>query len=210
MTSDMAPERITSIVLAAGGARRFGARKQLASLRGRPLLEHALAAAAAGPAAEVLVVLGSSADQIEGRVRLGGATAVRCPGWRGGRGASLRAGLEVLGEDVAATLVTLGDEPFVSPRASRRLVAARSPELEALRATYRGRPGHPVLIERSLFAPLIAALPQTKPAVLLRRAGVAGVECGDLGVPVDVDTAAQLAELELPAAAPSAPGSPDR
>jgi molybdenum cofactor cytidylyltransferase len=189
--------RIVSVVLAAGAATRFGGRKQLASLCGRPLLEHALAAAAASSSDSTLVVLGAYADEIEAGVELGGASVVRCPDWADGRQASLRAGLAALGPDVAAALVTLGDEPFVSPAAGRRLIAARRPGVRALRATYAGRPGHPVLIERELFKSL-ASLPGpgASPATVLREAGVEAVACDDLGEPVDVDTPAQLAALE--------------
>ncbi|MGD9734317.1 MAG: NTP transferase domain-containing protein [Solirubrobacterales bacterium] len=191
-----APERIVSVVLAAGAGRRFGGRKQLAPLRGRPLLEHALLAAAAAPAEAVIVVLGAHAEEIERGVELGAAGVVRCPDWERGQGASLRAGLAALGPDVAAALVTLGDVPFVPPEASRRLLAARRPGVAALRAVYGDHPGHPVLIERQLFAPLIAAPPGAKPAALLREAGTRAVECGDLGDPADVDTPEQLAALE--------------
>lgn len=191
----MAPERIVSVVLAAGAGRRFGGRKQLAPLRGRPLLEHALAAVTAGPAAATVVVLGADAAEIERGVELGDATVIRCPDWERGQGASLRAGLAALGPEVAAALVTLGDEPFLPPEASRRLLAARRPGLAALRASYSGRPGHPVLIERSLFAP-IAAAPDEQPATLLREAGIEAVECGDLGDPAEVDTPEQLAALD--------------
>jgi molybdenum cofactor cytidylyltransferase len=194
----LAPERIVAVVLAAGAGRRFGGRKQLAGLRGRPLLEHALAAAAAGPGETTVLVLGADADEVERGIELGGAAVVRCPDWERGQGASLRAGLAALGPEVAAALVTLGDEPFVAPAASRRLVAARRSGLAALRATYGDRPGHPVLIERPLFETLRAAAPEVNPAALLREAGVEAVECGDLGDPADVDTPAQLAALENP------------
>jgi len=191
-----APERIVSIVLAAGAARRFGGRKQLAPLRGRPLLEHALLAAAASPTEATLLVLGADAEEIERGVELGAAAVVRSPDWERGQGASLRAGLAALDPEVAAALVTLGDEPFLPPAASERVFAARRPDRAALRAAYDGRPGHPVLIERRLFAPLIAAPAEANPAALLREAGVEIVECGDLGDPADVDTPEQLAALE--------------
>jgi CTP:molybdopterin cytidylyltransferase MocA len=185
---------IVSVVLAAGAGRRFGGRKQLALLAGRPLVEHALDAAAA-TTASTLLVLGAGAEEIERGIELGGAATIHCPDWELGPGASLRCGLAALGPDVAAALVTLGDEPFVPPAAARRLIAARSEDTPALRATYAGRPGHPVLIERTLFAPLVEADPRQKPAVLLRKAGIVAVECGDLGDPADVDTPEQLAAL---------------
>jgi CTP:molybdopterin cytidylyltransferase MocA len=190
-----AAPRIAPIVLAAGAGRRFGGRKQLAMLRGRPLLEHALAAAAASATEETVLVIGSDAEAIERGVELSGVTLVRCPNWERGQGASLRAGLAALDEDVEAALVTLGDEPFLSPEASRRLLAARRPGLAAVRATYCGRPGHPVLIERPLFEQLAEA-PEAQPSAILREAGVETIECGDLGDPADVDTPEQLAALE--------------
>jgi CTP:molybdopterin cytidylyltransferase MocA len=192
--SEAAP-RISSVVLAAGAGRRFGGRKQLAPLGGRPLLEHALRAAARAPTDEVVLVLGADAEAIERGVELGGVTVVHCLDWRRGPGASLRAGLAALGDGVSAALVTLGDEPLISPEACRRLLAARRRGLAALRAGYFGRPGHPVLIERSLFAPLAAA-PDAQPAAILREAGLELVECGDLGDPADVDTPEQLAALQ--------------
>jgi molybdenum cofactor cytidylyltransferase len=187
-------DQIVSLVLAAGAGRRFGGRKQLALLAGRPLVEHALAAAAASTA-RTLLVLGSDAEEIERGIELGRATAIRCPDWEQGQGASLRCGLAALGPEVRAALVTLGDEPFVSPEAARRLIAARRDGVAALRATYAGRPGHPVLIERALFERLIAAPPDLKPATFLREAGVVSVDCSDLGDPADVDTPEQLADL---------------
>ena len=50
---------IGGLVLAAGAGTRFGGRKQLAELDGRPLLEHALRAMTAAPVGRVVVVLGA-------------------------------------------------------------------------------------------------------------------------------------------------------
>lgn len=195
MTGNVTEGQIVSVVLAAGAGRRFGGRKQLALLAGRPLVEHALAAAAAS-GTSTLLVLGSDAEEIERGIGLGGATAIRCPDWEEGQHASLRCGLAALGPEVGAALVMLGDEPFVSPEAARRVIAARHDGVAALRATYGGRPGHPVLIDRELFDRLIAAPPDLKPAALLREAGVVSVDCSDLGDPADVDTPDELAALE--------------
>ena len=52
---------IGCLVLAAGAGSRFGGPKQLAPLAGRPLLEHALRAAAAAPVDRVVVVLAARA-----------------------------------------------------------------------------------------------------------------------------------------------------
>lgn len=188
--------RVASVVLAAGAATRFGGRKQLAPLEGRPLLEHALAIAAAGATDLTVLVLGAYAEEIEAAIDLGDTQVVRCPDWKLGRAASLRAGLVALSTDVDAALITLGDEPYVSPAATARLLAARRPGLASLRATYTGRPGHPVLVERELFERLRAPAGDRSPGQILEATGVQTVPCDDLGMSVDVDTRAQLAELE--------------
>ena len=53
---------VGGLILAAGEGRRFGATKQLAELRGRPLLEYALEAMIA--VSPRVVVLGHAADEI--------------------------------------------------------------------------------------------------------------------------------------------------
>lgn len=191
----MRGEPLVSIVLAAGAGTRFGGCKQLARLHGRPLIEHSVAAARASSTDATLVVLGAEAGAIEGSADLGGALVVTCKDWMEGHGASLRAGLRAAGADCAAALVTLGDEPFVRPEASERLIAARDPDIHSLRATYGGRVGHPVLIERPLFPRLTAAGPPPSPRTVLRQAGAGTVDCTDLGDPVDVDTPEQLEAL---------------
>ena len=197
-----------SVVLAAGAGKRFGGRKQLALLEGRPLLAHALAFAAATGSELTVVVLGAYAEEVEAGVDLGEARVVHCPDWELGRAASLRAGLAALPADVEAALVSLGDEPYVAPAAATRLLAARGPGIAALRAAYGGQPGHPVLIERRLFGRLSAAAPDRPPGEILKAAGVELVACDDLGRSADIDTPAQLAELTArPPAQSSRPSS---
>jgi nicotine blue oxidoreductase len=201
---------VVSVVLAAGAGERFGGLKQLTPFRGKPLLAHAVDATLAGPTDATVVVLGSRAAEVEEGLDLGGVTVVRCADWARGSGASLRAGLTVLPDDATAAMVTLGDEPVVPAAAASRLLRARAPGTNALRATYRGRPGHPVLIERPLFAPLIEALPDGRPGELLREVGILTVDCTDLGDPVDIDTPADLAALAERHRGKYEPGQPER
>src|SRR5215213_11261049 len=182
---------IAGLVLAAGAGTRFGGRKQLADLDGRPLLEHALAAMASAPVEPVVVVLGSDADEIRARVDLHGAEPIECHEWDEGQAASLRTGVEALERAGAeAVVVTLGDQPRIASRAIAALVAARADgaDVDAVRATYDGRPGHPVLLERSLFAAVSDLRGDTGARELLRGARVADVPCDGLGDDSDVDT----------------------
>jgi CTP:molybdopterin cytidylyltransferase MocA len=184
---------IGGLVLAAGAATRFGGAKQLAMLDGEPLLEHALRAMTASPVGRVVVVLGSGADEIASVVDLHGADSIVCSRWEEGQAASLACGLAELA-DCEAVVVTLGDQPRMSTAAIRRVIAARN-GAPAVRATYGGTPGHPVLLERELFEPLRNVSGDKGARNLLLSVQVLDVPCDDLGGGEDVDTRAELDAL---------------
>lgn len=186
---------VVGIVLAAGAGRRFGSAKQLAPLWGRPLLEHGLAAMAASRVDRFVVVLGSNAEQVIAGADLQGGHPVVCERWAEGQSASLRAGVASCPE-AAAVLVTLGDQPLIAAAAIDRVLAGRRPDVSAVRATYDGRPGHPVLLERALFDQVEALRRDQGARELLASAAVALVPCDGLGSPLDVDTPESLAALE--------------
>jgi len=72
----MVSSRSAGVILAAGASRRMGEPKQLLTVRGRPLLETALAAACDSQLDEVVVVLGAHAAEIRDSVRFGRARVV--------------------------------------------------------------------------------------------------------------------------------------
>ena len=184
---------IGGLVLAAGAATRFGAPKQLAQLDGMPLLEHVLRTMTAAPVGRVVVVLGSAADEIGAAVDLHGADPIVCRRWEEGQSASLAYGLAELAA-CEAVVVMLGDQPRVSADAIRRVIGARN-GAAAVRATYNGEPGHPVLLERELFEALRDVSGDTGARNLLLSVPVLDVPCDDLGGGEDVDTPAELDAL---------------
>jgi CTP:molybdopterin cytidylyltransferase MocA len=184
---------VGGLVLAAGAATRFGGPKQLADLDGRPMLEHSLRAMASAPVGRVVVVLGASADEIIAGVELHGAEPLVCARWAEGQAASLACGLGAL-EDCGAAVVTLGDQPRLSADAIARVIAARNGSA-AVRATYGGLPGHPVLLEQELFEPLRNVSGDLGARNLLVSTSVLDVPCDDLGGGEDVDTPAELDAL---------------
>ncbi len=184
---------IGGLVLAAGAATRFGAPKQLAELDGLPLLEHSLRTMTAAPVGRVVVVLGSGAEDVIASVDLHGADPIVCSRWEEGQSASLACGLAELAS-CEAVVVTLGDQPRVSPDAIRRVIAARN-GAAAVRATYGGDPGHPVLLEQELFEPLRNVSGDKGARNLLLSVQVLDIPCDDLGGGEDVDTPAELDAL---------------
>lgn len=181
---------IGGLVLAAGASTRFGAQKQLAELDGVPMLEHSLRIMRSALPGRVVVVLGSGADEIVSRVNLHGSDPIVCARWEEGQSASLACGLAEL-SDCEAVVVTLGDQPRVSPDAIRRVIGGRS-GASAIRATYDGNPGHPVLLERELFEALRDVTGDRGARNLLLSVPVRDLPCDDLGGGQDVDTRAEL------------------
>ena len=183
---------VAGLVLAAGAGTRFGGRKQLAPIDGRPLLEHALMAMASAPVEPVVVVLGADAEEIQREVDMHGAEPILCPDWELGQSESLCTGVDALERAGAdAVVVTLGDQPWISSRAIAAVVAVRG-DGQAVRAVYGGIPGHPVLIERSLFDGVRGLRGDVGASALLRHTRVTEVACDGLGNPADVDTPADL------------------
>jgi molybdenum cofactor cytidylyltransferase len=188
---------IGGLVLAAGAATRFGDSKQLAVLDGRPLLEHAIRALVASPVERMVVVLGAGAEQVSAGVDPHGATMIVCQRWEEGQSASLACGLAEL-SDCEAVVITLGDQPRLSPEAIRRVIAARGEGVDAARATYGDVPGHPVLLEQHLFDRMRDVSGDHGARNLLLSVHTVEVPCDDLGGGEDVDTPAQLDALRVP------------
>jgi CTP:molybdopterin cytidylyltransferase MocA len=186
---------VLGVVLAAGGSTRMGRPKQLADLEGRPLLAHALAALDGAPVDRVVVALGGAADRVLDRVELGRAEPLVVEGWAAGMGHVLAATLTQAGEDWAAVVVLLGDQPLVSGRAVAQVVEAwRSGAGPVVTATYGGRPGHPKLFDRRLRPDLLRLTGDTgaRDLVAAHPERVHRVEVGDLGSDADVDVEADL------------------
>jgi molybdenum cofactor cytidylyltransferase len=192
---------IAGVVLAAGGASRFGSPKQLAELEGRPLLQHAIDALLAVPAVDpVVVVLGAAAEQVREAVDFGALRAARpvvCPDWAEGMAASLRCGIDAVG-DADWVIVTLGDQPRVTSEVIAAVAeeAASAPAgVTAIRAMYDGLPGHPVALSRAMLPGVAKLRGDVGARELLGSASVRTFEAGRLCDPVDVDTPEELEGL---------------
>ncbi|MFI6236298.1 NTP transferase domain-containing protein [Micromonospora sp. NPDC050784] len=183
------------LLLAAGAGRRYGRPKALVELDGEPLVRRAIRLLGDGGCGPVHVVLGAGADEVPD---LPGAVPVRHDRWSDGLGSSLLRGLASLPADVPAAVVVLVDQPLLSPVAVRRVRAAYAGGAVIAVATYAGRPGHPILLDRETW-PLLSgyAVGDRGARDLLRDRPdlVVEVPCDDVGSPADVDTPAELLRL---------------
>ena len=144
---------IAGVILAAGTSSRLGRPKQMLALGDRTVLQHVVDAAGAADLDDIVVVLGHRADEVEASLRLpASARVVVNLEYGSGQASSLRAGLRALGAENRATMVLLGDQPGVSPEAIGAVAAAyRRTGGPVVQASYGGRPGHPVLLDRRVW-----------------------------------------------------------
>lgn len=181
------------LLLAAGGGSRMGTPKALVhDPGGTSWLLRSLEVLRDAGCDHLLLVLGASAD--EARALLpdplpDDLRVVVADDWDTGMAASLATGLAALQhDDGEVALVTLVDLPDVGADAARRVLAAAAGPDSLARATYDGRPGHPVLMGRDHWFPAAALVEGDEGAKdYLRDHGCVAVECGDLATGDDVD-----------------------
>lgn len=158
---------VAAVVLAAGASSRYGTEPPKQQVH----VAAVLAALEASSVGAVVVVGGAHPLPVE---------SVHFPDWERGPGASLRAGLASLGDDVEAAVVALADGPDLDPRAVDRIVEDwRANGGDVVAATYAGVRLHPVLLARAAWADIPDEGARSLPARL--------VPCDDLTPPGDVD-----------------------
>jgi molybdenum cofactor cytidylyltransferase len=177
--------RFAAVIMAAGEGTRFGGHKLMASLEGRPILQHVLdSVAAAGPSATV-VVLGADAAEAERAIEWRGEERVVNPDPARGLSSSLKLGIAAVqalpdAETLDAILVALGDQPRTLTAVIHTLVEAET--------------------DRSIIVPRYSEDAARNPVLLHRDAWpLAARATGDRGLGAFIDAHRDLI-LELPVA----------
>ncbi len=191
--------RSAAIVLAAGAGSRFGGAKLLASLEGRPILQHVLDSLAQAGIDDPVVVIGPGAADLESAMEWRGARRVTNPEPARGLASSLRIGWDAAMGDApgpACALILLGDQPLVDPAVIRQLIDA---PLDSARPILVARhidgSRNPVRVERQA-APLVAEATGDRglgPLMDSRPELVRTIEVG--GTNPDVDERRDLVKL---------------
>jgi len=184
---------ISALVLAAGTASRFGRTKQLEVVRGKPLAQHAIDAAADAGVDELVVVLGHDAERLRNALRVPRGRTIVNPAYRTGLASSLGEGLRALAPESQAAVVLMADQPGIAATHVRALVDAfRERSSPIVRLRFGSGPG-PALLARATWAEVQALEGDEGARVLMERhPGV--VEDVDVAgdAPVDVDEVADL------------------
>jgi molybdenum cofactor cytidylyltransferase len=183
--------QVSVVVLAAGESRRMGRLKLGLLLEGKSLLRRVVETALASSAAEVLIVLGHKATELEGELPTDSRLRVIYNrDYAEGQSSSIKAGITAVHPESEAVVFLLGDQPLITVEAIEKLIEAFcAGKGRLLQVSYRGRRSHPVLFGRSLFPELLAVTGDQGGREVLARhhAEVATVDL-DLDYPEDIDT----------------------
>jgi molybdenum cofactor cytidylyltransferase len=201
---DAAPQqapRVAVLLLAAGRSTRMGGpNKMLAEAEGQPLVVHAVKAALASQAVEVVVVLGHMAEEVKAAIDRavpanGKLRFVINPDFAEGLSTSVRTGMTALAKNIDAAIVQLGDMPGVTAALLDRLMAAFSPvEGRSICVpTVGGKRGNPVLWDRRFFPEIAQVSGDTGAKHLIG-------EHADLVCEVEMTGEAAITDIDTPEA----------
>jgi CTP:molybdopterin cytidylyltransferase MocA len=187
---------IVGVVLAAGGAARFGSQKLLAPLRGLPLVTYAVDMLLA-TTDSVIVVVGNDGDDVRRALGSRPVSFAENADWRDGQSTSLRCGIAAAPHEAKAVVIALGDQPDCDPAVVVALIARwRDTGCSIVTARYRGVQAPPALLAREVFeeVEMLRGDVGARPLIDRTPERVAYV---DVAADVrDVDTPSDLAALE--------------
>jgi len=139
---------IWAVILAAGKSERMGSAKLLLPVGKRALIETVVRGVLNARPDGVLVVLGSDRNKLEPVIRNYPVRTVFNPNFARGMLSSVKCGFEAVPPEARAVLVYLGDQPAPPASIGSRIIDAfRKTGKGIILPAYRGRRGHPVLVD---------------------------------------------------------------
>jgi CTP:molybdopterin cytidylyltransferase MocA len=192
---------VAAIILAAGASRRLGQPKQLVGFAGEALLERALRLAKEANASPVLVVLGANFAPICASISLDKAIPVLNDQWELGMASSIHVGLhelDVRAPESPGSLIMTCDQPRLSSDHLRALMAlfTAQPDPAIVASFYANTPGIPAVFPRAVFSSLNALRGDHGARSLLVKPPCPVLTVPFEGGEVDIDSPADLANLE--------------
>ena len=191
--------RTAAVILAAGVSSRMGEAKQLLRLGGQTVLEKVLQNVRGSRVDEIILVLGHAAETIKESVAFTNVTIAVNQDYRQGMGTSLRAGLSSLSAGIAATLIVLGDQPFVRSQTLNLLLDRYwQSKAQIVIPMYKGFRGNPVLLDRSVFPEVMALGGDIGCRAIFGNhlEGIVKLPVEDVGILLDLDSKEDFERLK--------------
>lgn len=148
---------IGAIVLAGGQSVRMGQPKVLLPWGNNTIIEHITDQLIRSRLNHINVITGYYADEIKTVVKPLGVKVVHNRAYKTGEMlSSLKAGLRTMPDNVAATLIVLGDQPRIQPKVIYQLLSAYARGAgDLLIPSYKSQHGYPILIGRQYWAEIL-------------------------------------------------------
>jgi len=186
---------IWAVVLAAGESRRMGTQKLLLPFGDTTVAGAVVKAVEASRASRTLVVLGADREAVRSELESEAPSksfdfAVN-PDYRLGMLTSIQAGIRALPPEAKAAVIVLGDQPFLASRVIDMIVEAYGKSAKGIVIpAFKGRRGHPVLIDLKYRAEVLALDPcdGLRALMLAHPEDILEVEVDDPNILRDLDT----------------------
>lgn len=150
---------VGAIVLAAGLSTRMGEPKVLLPWgEKKTIIEHIVEQLINSRVDHIVVVTGHKSKEVKQALGDLGVEVVFNRGYKSGEMlSSLKAGLRAMPDNIAAAMVTLGDQPRIQPRVIYQILAAYSRgKGEIIAPSFEMRRGHPILISRKFWQEILS------------------------------------------------------
>jgi molybdenum cofactor cytidylyltransferase len=168
----------------------MGAFKPLLPFGKTTVIESCIDYLRAGGVDTIVVVAGHRNDEIRERLAPSSVIFALNPDPSSEMADSIRCGVEKLPDNLAATLIALVDHPAVDPEVVASLISEWMKGAELIIPTWRGRGGHPVLIDLSFRSELesLGPFPGLKSLFDRNREKVRRLEVSSPYIARDMDT----------------------
>ncbi|MDR3574938.1 MAG: selenium cofactor biosynthesis protein YqeC [Anaerolineaceae bacterium] len=182
-------ERVAGILLAAGGAHRYGEAKLLLPWQGKPLIRHVAENAIQAGISKIIVVIGSTIDSIKEALADLPVEYVLNQDWALGQSTSIIKGLNALSNNYEAAIFLLGDQPQIPVGLLTSLIESHRHSLAPITAPLvNGKRSNPVIFDRSTFSDLLQLQGDTGGRAIFSKYQLEWVNWNDDRILLDVDT----------------------
>jgi len=182
-------EHIGGIILAAGGSSRFGEPKQLLLWKDQPLIRHVAVAALKAGLSPIVVIVGSSAEEVCAAINDLPLRIVNNTDWVKGLSSSIRVGISSLPKEIGGAVFLQSDQPQIPHSLINSMVEAHQTTLNPIIAPQiNGQRGNPVLFDSRIFSKLLLLEGDMGGRELFRQFPVQWVIWHDPKLLLDIDT----------------------
>ena len=183
--------RYGAIILAAGLSSRMVENKLLLPWTDdQPIISHVLNSYVAAEISTIALVTGRDAERVTTRLTDYPLTFVHNPNYAAGEIlSSVKAGLSALPNDLDASFIQPADMPCTSADVIAQLAAQHEKGFNVA-PVYKGRRGHPVLLDRAFWGAVLELPADARPRAVIEKAReqLRLVDVDEKGVVMDLDT----------------------